>query len=288
MKYIRSVFGNWSSHHVKIIEGHGIKCEEGYFGFTLNEDEKYFKLIPYLENAKEFSTRRAIVIIDREELDHSNRFLLHNFDPEMVYPARLTKDDDGAEYLRYAFGEICSTCNGIPKGEQINPFTFASEPKLSKKHIWGGIHWTSGYIFTDTERYKILNQRWGLQKREVLIGAKQKISKSFVQIEVPISNSPLCFGNSDFGNTFRLDDSGEIDNIVHICPECSRPLYTNQILDFFPSFYEEVNDDIVFTKEWFGWYRRLVISRKFADWLLENKYLKWNSNFLIPVKDFCK
>ncbi|MEZ4906218.1 MAG: hypothetical protein R2771_00850 [Saprospiraceae bacterium] len=33
-----------------------------------------------------------------------------------------------------------------------------------------------------------------------------------------------------------MDNSGEIDNIVHICPECRRPLYTNQILDYFPSF----------------------------------------------------
>ncbi|MEZ4906219.1 MAG: hypothetical protein R2771_00855 [Saprospiraceae bacterium] len=78
----------------------------------------------------------------------------------MTYSARLSKDDDGHDYLRYAFGEICTTCNRIPKGEQIQPITLDKEPKLPKKNIWGGFHGVSGYIFTDMERYKILNQKW--------------------------------------------------------------------------------------------------------------------------------
>lgn len=287
-QYIRSIFGKWSRQEARVIEQNDIKCEEGYYGFTLIEDEKYFKLLPFIKNAIEFNDRRVSIIISNEELDISTSLLLHNYGPALEFPARLRKEDDSFDYLRYAFGEICSKCNRIPKGEQVKPLTLAKEPKLSKKYLWGGFHGVSGYVFTDLERFEKLNKKWGLGKREVLIGAKQKISHDFVQIEIPISSSPLCFGDSDFGNTFKLDDSGEIEAATNICSECNRPLYTNQILDYFPSFKEDVDYDIVFTQEWFGWYRRLVISRKFADWLRENRYLEWNSNYIIPIKNFCK
>ena len=200
---------------------------------------------------------------------------------------KIGKNDEAFGYMKYAFGEICPEF-GTPLQEQIRPITLAKEPKLPKKYIWGGFHGISGYILTDIERFEILHQKWGLEKREILIGSKQKVSKNFVQLDIPISKSPLCFGNSYFGKTLKLDGSGELSESFIVCPSCGNPIYTNQILDYFPTFNEEFDYDIVFTQEWFGWYRRLVISRKFADWLLENKYIEWNSNYIIPVKNFCK
>lgn len=287
-KVIKSKSGKWFGSPLNFIKEFKLGPKSGieYGYITIKDPGVYFEFKNRFQHLFESETDSQAVFSD-SELQNSDSFLLHNFDPEMVYPARLTKDDEGFGYLQYAFGEICPEF-GTPIQEQIRPLTLAKEPKLPKKYIWGGFHGISGYVFTDLERYEILNQKWGLGKREVFIGAKQKVSANFLQIDIPISKSPLCFGTSYFGKTSKLDGSGELSDTLSVCPSCGNPIYTNQVLDYFPSFKEENDLDIVFTQEWFGWYRRLVISRKFADWLLENKYLKWNSNFLIPVKDFCK
>jgi len=286
MYKVRRVYGQWEQKHLDILKKYGIPDPNyGFLGIT--EDHNYTQIIGQLKDAKYFNISGGMIHFDETELNNANRYLLHNFGPPLAYASRIGKDDEGFGYLQYAFGEICPKF-GTPRQEQIRPITLAKEPKLSKKYIWGGFHGISGYVFTDLERFEILNKKWGLGKREVLIGAKQKVSQEFVQIEIPISKSPLCFGNSDFGRTLKLDGNGDLSETFTICPYCGNPIYTNQILDYFPTFKKYNELDIVFTQEYFEYFRRLVISRKFADWLRENNYLEWNSNYIIPVKDFCK
>lgn len=285
MKYEHVFRAEWNQTEIAKLELEGIILDQ--FGiFRLTDEKKVRWIFNHFSNTKNFYYDKARAIFTDVELNSSQTLMLHQVGPNMVYPAQLSREDDGYDYLKYAFGDISSKLN-VPIGEQSKPLTLSKEPKLAKKYIWGSFHGVSGYIFTDHERYEILKNKWGLGKREVLIGARQKVSKNFVQVEVPVASSPLCFGDSFFGKTFRLDGSGQLSDIKELCPESNRPLYTNQTIDFFPDFKDQFDFDIVFTQEWFGWYRRLVVSRKFADWMVSNKYITFDSNHLIPVKDFC-
>lgn len=287
MKYLHVFNADWSHRDISKLELEGIRLNE--FGiFQLTDQKKVNWVLKNFSGLKNFYYNKPTVIFSEQEIQTAKTLMLAGKGPNMVYSARLSKEDEGYDYLEFAFGDICRTCNRIPKNEQIRPLTLAKEPKLSKKYIWGSFHGHSGYLFTDNERYKILEKKWGLNKREVLIGTKQKVSKNFVQVDISIADSPLCFGNSYFGKTIRLDGSGKLSNTPVICTECNRSLYTNQILDYFPSFENEHDFNIVFTQEWFGWYRRLVVSKEFSEWLLENKFIKFNSEYLVPVRDFCK
>jgi hypothetical protein len=286
MQYINVFKADWTFQEIAKLELEGIRLDENGI-FQLTNEVMVNWVIKYFSSSNNFYHNKARVIFSDSELKETGSLMLQEIGPALTYPAKIGKNDEAFGYMKYAFGEICPEF-GTPLQEQIRPITLAKEPKLPKKYIWGGFHGISGYILTDIERFEILHQKWGLEKREILIGSKQKVSKNFVQLDIPISKSPLCFGNSYFGKTLKLDGSGELSESFIVCPSCGNPIYTNQILDYFPTFNEEFDYDIVFTQEWFGWYRRLVISRKFADWLLENKYIEWNSNYIIPVKNFCK
>jgi len=265
MEHLYIFRADWNYKEISALEQRGIRIDE-YGIFHIRNYKKAKRIIGKFDNAKNFYCKKAKAIFSVKELS-TETFMLSNTGPNMVQSARLGKDDDGYDYLKVAFGEFCKTCNNIPKREQIESITLESEPKLAKKYIWGSFSGVSGYLFTDKTRYKLLRDHWGLKSKVVLIGKNQKVSDKFVQIDIPISNSPLCFGNSNFGNTYKIDGSGEIGETKTICKECNRPLYTNQILDYFPSFVEKEDFDIIFTQEWFGWYRRLLVSRKFAMWL---------------------
>ena len=284
MKYIRTIFGKFDYSDVVFLSKIGINIKEGYGMFSIEEGEQYQHVVEELRRVPKFQDRRTKVIFDSSVLSQSSTFMCHNSSPQIGKPAILSKSDDSYEYLRYAFGDICTSCNNIPKGEQIRPFTFEAEPKLSKKKLWGSIQGVSGYLFTDNARYRTIKKILNVKKIDVLIGRRQKVSNDFVQIDIPIAQKPLSFGSSNFGNTFKLNGSGKISESLNICNECHRPLYTNQVLDFFPPFVSELEFDAVFTKEWFGWYRRLVISGDLAKWMVENKYIHFSSDYLIPVR----
>lgn len=286
-KVIRAKEGRWSKGALDYISKNQLGPSSGIeFGYITIRNESTFTEFESQFETNIESVKKAYAIFTSEELQRSTSFLLLHLAPTLVYGANLGKED-GLEYLRYAFKEICKSCNNIPKEEQSNSLILESEPNLSKEYLWGGLNGVSGYLFTDLERYELLKNKWGLRSRPLLIGARKKVSTNFVQIEIPISKSDICFGRSNYGNTFKLDGSGQIGESKIICEECGRPLYTNQTLDFFPAFKEEISFDIVFTKEWFGSYRRLVISKNFAEWMVENKYIKFNSSNLVPVKNFC-
>ena len=148
------------------------------------------------------------------------------------------------------------------------------------------MHGVGGYLFTDHERYKIIHNKWGIGKKEVLIGIKQRVSEDFVQLDIPVSKSKLHFGSSYYGKTFLLDGKGGISDQPKACSACGKCLYVNQTLDFFPSFEENFEFDILMTQEWFGWYRRIVASRPFVDWLAEHRWITFDNNDLVPVRQF--
>ena len=286
MEHLHIFRADWNYKEISELELQGIRIDENGI-FQIQSNKKAVKIFRKFEGAKNFYHRKAKAVFSMKELS-VDTLMLCNTGPNMVNSAQFNTDDDGYDYLRFAFGEICKSCNNIPKGEQIKPITLAKEPKLSKKYIWGSFNGVSGYLFTDKSRYKLLKDKWGLKSIDLLIGKNQKPSDNFVQLDIPISNSALCFGDSNFGNTFKIDGSGQISESIINCDECNRSLYTNQLLDYFPSFKEQHKFDIVFTQEWFGWYRRVILNKDFAKWLNENNFIKFDSDYLVPIKKFCK
>ncbi len=284
MKFGRTISGRFNARHVRLLRAAGIEVKEGFAMFGIEEDDVYHAIVNELRDAPHFKDRRTNAIFSTEELDLAASFMMHRSSPNMVYSATFGSEEDGYDYLRRAFGTLCDRCNR-PIGEQIGPLTLQKEPKLTKRYLWGSFHGVSGYLLTDHARYNLLKDTWGLEKREVLIGSKERVSEHFVQVDVGISPAPLKFGGSRFGRTFKLDGSGEIIDSVEECGKCLRPKYVNKILDYFPAFDTNIEYDVLFTQEWFGWYRRIVVSRDFAEWMVRHRFIKYHTHFLIPVKD---
>ena len=93
---------------------------------------------------------------------------------------------------------------------------------------------------------------------------------SLIYLDISKSSSELKFTDADS----YLEIEGESTN-----------LYSNQILDFFPTFQESQTFDIVYTSEIFGWYNHIIISKELATLLVELNVIKWNSFNLIPVRN---
>jgi hypothetical protein len=279
---MRNLHANWEPRHYKIFQELGIQAVSGYV--NIPEDEQYFLILGSLNDAPNFRDKRTFVIFNENELQLSEQFLLlRGFPSPTVYPY---ESSDSIDYKTDVFGETCSNCR-IPLNEQVNPFTLTKDVNFpSSKFLYFTINWANNYLFTDKERYDKILKNWGFGYREVLIGKKKKVSDKIIQLEIPLSPFPLKFGQSEFGKKFAQDGSGLISEQSENCPLCHRPLFTNSLLDYFPAFTEEFDFNLVHTQEWFGWYHHLVISRKFAEFLVQQKVIKWDSTYLIPVKQF--
>jgi hypothetical protein len=91
---------------------------------------------------------------------------------------------------------------------------------------------------------------------------------------------------SPYGQAFEEQDLDKKAKEAIPCSTCGQKTLTNQSLDFFPSFEKDFAFDMVLTQEWFGWFRRIVVSRRFLDFCFERKMLKkWGfSGVIIPQK----
>lgn len=266
---------NWNESQLDFLRKHRIKCFDGGV-IHIDSSEKYAIFKNELSDVKLIFNRLSGVIFDKEEFDNSKNYMCHNTAASVAVPLEL--DNDYHFYLDKAFGDYCVSCNNIPTQEQIGPLIFEREPTLPKRSLWGGYNGIGGYLLTDKEKYKLLKNKWGFSSREILIGKNEMKSKNFVQLDIDISPSSLAFGDSLFGKT--------VEDHPDVCHSCNRTLYSNSILDFFPTFEHDFNFDIVLTQEWFGWFKRLVVSRRFAHWMVENGFAKMSSSFFIPTQKF--
>lgn len=283
MKYYRFISAEWTFEEKKILRKFNIELKYDSF-FIIEENEKYIEIIDLIRDAINFEDRRQSISFNKEELQASPYFLCLSRGPDLSFPVET--GEDGKDYLRFAYGEICNTCL-IPQGEQINPINLRSEKKLPKKYLFGSHHWLPRTIITDKERYQILENKYGFKSREVVIGKRKRISDKLVQVIIPKSKQKLYFGDSYFGRTFKMDGSGQVSRNLTLCPECKQPKYTNSILDFFPLFEGgKFEDQAVMSQEWFEYFHHLVVSREFAQFLIDYKMIKMDSRYLIPVKDF--
>ena len=282
MKYIRSILARWTPEQLAYLKRQGIEFKNGVTAFTIKEDKKYFEIIEHIKDAPNLRDRRAFIHFEKEEYKPFKKFMFwRGFDLK----GQLYGEHDLNVWKKEVYGDICPLCF-LPVEEQVNPFVFKREVTFSKKQLFFVTDYAHNYLFTDKDRYENILKKWGFKYRSVLIGKSKKISKNLVQLEIPVSPFKLLFGNSEFGKTFDGDGSGRIADRFTVCTECGKPNYNNQILDYFPDFEEDFDFNMVHTQEWFSHFHHIIISRKFAEFLIGKKIIKWDSSYLIPVKKF--
>lgn len=260
--------GNWNAEQLELLRSNKLNPERPYI--ILSDEEFNLPILNKIQNSIVEKTA-VFAVFSISDLSNAEYFVLKKQQfPNLTYPYE-GDTKYGNEYLEHAFGDVCMTHN-IPKSEQFNPLVLKTEPRaLPKGLLFGTVHWSPGYIITDIPRANLIESKFNIGHLPLLIGKDKVVSKNYVQLNIPISESLLNFGSSKFA---------EFDE----CTKCGLKSHKVKQLDFFPNFQEKVSEKICFTKEWFGYYRQLVVNREVIEFLLTKTKMKFTSEFLIPVK----
>ncbi|WP_024771767.1 hypothetical protein [Aquimarina macrocephali] len=283
MKKKHSIFANWRSKDVAYLASLGIKIEEGYYTFLIEEGFVYDKImkhytrnkLAFIDNVtpKEFSSKYAVAEFSKKELDDSQYYVLCNLGKPKGFP--LPKNNFG-EVIKGTYENYCKACYANKK--QVASFKIEKEPKWSNNQVNFSLNWIFDEMFFKKDFFQEVLQPLGLNSREVLIGKTGKTSDSVVQLIIPEAKSPLL-----------IDET--LYDINLPCEICKTKKYTQQILDFMPPFKENFDFLICKTQESFGEtetfqaMRRIIISKKFCDILLKHKIIKYNTNQIYPVSN---
>ena len=260
-----------------ILNSIGIKITNGFNVFSISEDAKYFLIIDKIKNAGGFNNRVTNVIFEQIELNSSETYMCRGGGFVNIYPI---------EDLMYeSFGGRCVKCYE-KIGNQINPFVFHKEPKAPKRKLFFTVNWINNYLFADKHVFEEMIKPWGLKSLPVLIGKKKAIAENIVQVVLPFAKTQLHFGSSLFGETFN--EKGEVGPNNKPCIGCYIVKYSTYQRDFFSDFEEPFDFNIVHTQEWFGNYHQIVISKKFTEFLAQNKFEKWGQRYFVQERDFNK
>lgn len=176
------------------------------------------------------------------------------------------------------YGDQCIQC-GLPMGEQKWRWLLKKDFKQTAKHPFVGFEGLGGFTFCGKELAGQIKEEFGIGHLEVLIGDKGKVSENLVQLNIPLAPYPLSLDTNEYGKPFE-------DNKKISCSICNQHILTNQTLDFFPPFEKGFEFDICLTQEWFGWFRRIVVSRRFMGFCFDRKILKnWDhEGVVVPQK----
>lgn len=272
-----SISGHFTEKEKSFLSRFNVKINEGYDGFGIMENETYFEIIDRIKGIKQFRDAINYVEFTMDELNSANSYMYRGGGFRNIYPI---------EDLMYeSFGGSCPKCFQII-GNQISPFAFHKEPKAPKGSLFFTVNWIHNYLFTDKHLFEEIVEPWGLKSIPVLIGKRKAVAENIVQVVLPFAKSKLHFGSSLFGETFN--EKGDVGPDNKPCTECNIVKYNTLQKDFFPDFEKPFDFNIVHTQELFGNYHQIVISKKFADFLVENKFESWDQRSFVPVKDFKK
>jgi len=282
MKKQYSFFAEWREQDLKFLNSLGLnkEIEPGVDIFYVEESEIYDRVVEHYSRKgqlfkrirpKGFDCELLGVIFSEKELDFAKGFSLS-------LGAGKLEDlwADHGTWKTELYDEVCPNC-GRPIGEQKRPWVLKKDFKQLVKHPFVGFEGMGGFVFCDKTVADLIQKEFGIRQMEVLIGQNEKVSENLVQLTIPLSPYNLNVEGNDFGIPY------EGNNEV-LCAICNQRTFTNQILDFFPPFEKEFEYDIVLTREWFGWYRRFVLSKRFLDFCFENKLTKkrFGPGFVVP------
>jgi hypothetical protein len=254
MKVMHHVFSNWESSEVQIMAEFGFVVAEGTMAIQIEENEKYFKIKPYLDKWE--VVNMVYPEFTDEELNMA-KWLIFGGNWDNGYPQ---PESDGT-YLdhTYDLSDYCKNCGC--GGTQKAPFRIKSEPKWGKNKIFQ-LFWIGDEIFSEINFYNDFFAPLGIGSRAVLIHKTGKEAENTVQLELPMFNEDLDVSNFPF----------------ETCPVCSRKKYKALIPDFIHKYHSEPPFPIFKGKEYFGsggmGFKRMFVSQDVRQGLLKNKTSK--------------
>ncbi len=216
-----------------------------------------------------------------KEIKSADFWVLKQFDEKEINPeGDLNIKNDGLDYLRFAYEGFCENCY-LPLGDQVNSIVITSEDFVINDHdlFFSGIR-KPRLLFTTKDKSYLFKNEFGIDSRDVFVGKNKIISTKIVQLVVPISSSPLNFNGGSFGVKLKK----EVHRGDHSCPDCNLSIYSPEQLGYFPFFENHPNFDFMFTKEWFSFYRHLIIGKRAKKFMIEKGFIKETNEYLIPLK----
>lgn len=266
------IFAKWRKKDIDLLKTFNlpIPLKTGYLnmpvdeGITLEKIKKHYKkkdLLFSKTRPEKFNIKFIGCSFTKEEKEAAKSYSLR------IGTGKLEHIDSHHAYAwKYRiYDKVCEECQ-MPIGKQSKPWVLKRDFKQLDKYPFLGFESIPGYVFCGKHIANMIKKEFGIGNRKVLIGKQERVSEYLVQLDIPISPYKLNMDSNRYGDPY------ESNNWTN-CTTCNQYIYTNQERDFFPSFQQFFDFDMLPTQEWFGWYRRIVLSKKFINFCLEKKLL---------------
>jgi hypothetical protein len=229
MKNVHKIFGDWNDIQIIILEKYGIKVEEGYDSFVLEENEIFWELKPYLDKWQVSDTITST--FSDEDLNTAQRLVISG-----VWANGYPMPDNNAGYLTTTYDEkdYCKECGiGLVQKE---PFRLKKESNWGNKKMFS-LNWVFDELFVRKDFYQDILSKYGIESMPVLLYKKETIIEDTLQLKIQMTEASL-----------KLDGYN-----YEICKTCGRKRYDLINAGFFPPFVDDVSGLHIFkSREYFG------------------------------------
>lgn len=249
-----------------------------------DSDSNFEEKIKILSSQKDYTISKYKIEFSIDEKHNSQSFLLKYSPGDGIIKSKL---NSYKECFELYYGEFCDACNlPIKRNIELNFFNLPKEPKKFKDIAFSLYPLTHIWI-TTYKKYEKYFKDWNISKRKVTIGKSDKCSNELVQLIFPIANSPLKFGNSEFGIKMKYIEKNTIySRDINPCYNCKQVTYMPQKLDYFPDFEKPNLYPFCETKEWFGNGPYKICTKQYLEFLISENVINWKSDLIIPVNKF--
>jgi hypothetical protein len=209
MKIVHQIANNWSASDTALLKSNGIHIDEGFQRFTIDEDDRYWRLKPFIESSDAMDA--AATEFTKQELDAAP-YLAAIPNWQTGYP----QPEKAMGYLTTTYDDknLCREC-GIG-ARQKDSFRI-KEPKWGKRNAFI-LYWVLDEWFVKREVYDAVLRPLGISERPVL-DPRGRTIHSTAQLDIPESSSDLDLGEQPF----------------EICARCGRKKYLPFTRGFFPN-----------------------------------------------------
>lgn len=274
-----SINADWTQKEAQLLKERNINVENIPV-FSIPES-KLYEIKNIIQNAKNLKIDFGTVDFETVDYKASSSYVLNGFFGIKGFPLGGWNPYERNEKF---LGGTCKQCD-IRLNIQNEPITIVKEVSPPKSYPFFMLNGVAYRLFLSVDVYKMLFAPWGIEYWPVLIGKHQKVSENLVQLKIPISESPLCFGDSIYGYHMVKGEPMPPPGVP--CSRCGNIKYAPSTKDFFPEFMEKQGHPMVYTQEIFSHFRRIVLSKEFAEFLIKETRLKKETLHLIPAKSFC-
>ncbi len=264
MELIVAVGTSWNTDQVRILLPYSDKIEAGKFSYAYFSPPVFEKLRDDLQLNEDTVIIARGTEFSKLDVTRASYGYLQRLSAK-GYP----QPEDGFGYLQNSFdlSEYCSQCG--TGAVQMNSLRIDKEIKWNRPGI-GVLEWLFDAILIEKTIFETVLKPLGIKADSVFIHKTNKQSETTVQLNLPITNSPVK----------------DIDQLVtSTCSSCGRKKYTAQQIGYF-SGYSIIPNDLIFqTQEYFGHggmaYKRTVVSQQLLRLFLNEKLITIKN--IVPV-----